>query len=425
MRLPFETVPEALDAWAAQTPGAPALVAEGRASLTHRGLAQLRSALAGRLNGLGFGRNDRIAIVHPGGPEAAATIVAVYGCATAVPLNPDATLGEFALCFREMRIQALIVAAGFDTPAVAAAVHLDLPVFRVEEDAQAPAGWVSLIGDSDRAPRDPEPVKPDDVAVLLRTSGSTSHSKTVPVLHRQFRAAADNVAGLFELTNADRCLNLMPLFHQHGLSTAMSVPLYAGGSAICMADFDIETFFRWLVDLQPTWYTGSYTFHHSIAAHAGDYKDYIERMALRFARTASGRLEPEIAARLEALLGIPLIQTYACSEASIIAGNPLPPRQRKLGSVGLPIVESVLILGPDGERMACGRAGEVAIRGPNVFDGYENDASANASAFVDGWFRTGDEGYFDADGYLFLTGRIKEMINRGGEKVTPSEVEAA
>ncbi|MCG8546556.1 MAG: AMP-binding protein, partial [Alphaproteobacteria bacterium] len=191
MTASFETVPEALDAWAVRTPDAPALVAEGRAPLTHGGLAQVRSALAHRLNGLGFGRNDRIAIVHPGGAEGAATVIAVYGCATAVPLNPDATLGEFALCFRDMRIQALIVAAGFDTPAVDAARHLDIPVFRVEGDTGAPAGWVTLTGEADRPPRDPEPVQRDDVAVLFRTSGSTSHSKTVPVLHRQFRAAAD------------------------------------------------------------------------------------------------------------------------------------------------------------------------------------------------------------------------------------------
>ena len=425
MTLPFETIPEALDAWATRTPDAPALVIEGREPLTHGGLAEVRSTLAARLNAAGFGRNDRIAIVHPGGPEGAATVIGVYGCATAVPLNPDATLGEFVLCFRDMRIQALVVAADFDTPAVGAAQHLNLPVFRVEGDPEAPAGWVTLSGETDRPPREAEPVRPDDIAVLFRTSGSTSHSKTVPTLHRHFRAAVGNVAALFEQTAADRCLNLMPLFHQHGLSTALSVPLSAGGSVICMADFDIETFFRWLVVLRPTWYSGSYTFHHAVAAHAADYREYIEGASLRFARTASGRLEPEIAEQLETSLGIPLLQTYACSEASIIAGNPLPPRQRKLGSVGMPITESVVILDADGTQLPSGETGEVSIRGPNVFEGYENDATANAAAFANGWFRTGDEGYFDDDGYLFLTGRIKEVINRGGEKVTPSEVDAA
>ena len=299
------------------------------------------------------------------------------------------------------------------------------PVFEIEGVENAPTGWVELTGNAARPPREARPAHPDDVAIVLRTSGSTSHSKTVPVKHSNLAAAAQNAAELFELTHNDRCLNLMPLYHGHALYTVLTVSLFSGSSVICMRQFDVETFFRWLVALRPTWYSGSYTFHHSIAAHARAYKEQIANASLRFTRTASGRLAPEIAAELEGVMGVPLLQTYACSEASVIAGNPLPPRQRKLDSVGLPVTEAVKVIGSNGEQKAQSEIGEIAIRGANVFDGYENDAAANASSFLNGWFRTGDEGFFDSDGYLFLTGRIKEIINRGGQKVTPSEVDDA
>ena len=187
----------------------------------------------------------------------------------------------------------------------------------------------------------------------------------------------------------------------------------------------MATFFRYLEALVPTWYTGSHTFQHSIYAHASNFEEAIRRSHLRFIRTSSGFLESQIADGIEQLFGVPVIEAYSTTETGRISGNPLPPRMRKRGTVGLPVLQEVAIMSTNGRFLPPAERGEVVVRGDQIFDGYEKNPTANENAFVDGWYRTGDEGFFDEDGYLTLTGRITETINRGGEKITPTEVDDA
>jgi thioesterase domain-containing protein/acyl carrier protein len=227
------------------------------------------------------------------------------------------------------------------------------------------------------------------------------------------------------MTAEDRCVNLMPLFHAHALYTALGASLHCGGSVVILHAFSADVFFRLIATLRPTWYTGSYTFHHAIHAAAPRHAAEIANSQLRFIRTASGHLDDRIAEQLEGLLHAPVIETYSNTELSIITSRPLPPGKHKKGTVGIAVGGKVAIMGSDNRPLPPGEHGEVVVRCMEVFSGYENDSAANAESFVDGWFRTGDEGVLDSDGFLTITGRIKDIINRGGEKITPSEVDAA
>ncbi|MHC5022035.1 MAG: AMP-binding protein, partial [Planctomycetota bacterium] len=260
--------------------------------------------------------------------------------------------------------------------------------------------------------------------LALATSGTTSHSKVVLLHHHKFLRGAAVSALHVGRREDDRGLILQPLVYAGGLFYLAST-LFTGSSAIFLPCFDSATFFRYLENLSPTWYAGSYTFQQNIHAQAPHFKDAIRRSRLRFIRTSSGHLDDHIADDLETLFGAPVIESYAATEAGWISANPMPPQGRKRGTVGRPIDQEVAILGSDGGFLPAGERGEVVVRGDMVFDGYEDDPAATEAAFVDGWYRTGDEGVFDDEGYLTLTGRIRETINRGGEKIAPAEVDAA
>jgi acyl-CoA synthetase (AMP-forming)/AMP-acid ligase II/acyl carrier protein len=229
---------------------------------------------------------------------------------------------------------------------------------------------------------------------------------------------------VLRLAPDDRCLNVMPLFHIHGLVAALLASLTAGAGVVCSPGFVATQFFDWLDAVRPSWYSAVPTMHQSILGRAEQYGEVIGRSPLRFIRSSSSSLAPQVMAGLEAVFKTPVIEAYGMTEASHqMASNPLPPRARKPGSVGLPAGPEIAVLGPDGASLGAGEMGEVVIRGPNVTRGYVNNPAANQEAYVDGWFRTGDQGYLDDEGYLFLTGRLKELINRGGEKISPREVD--
>ncbi|MQA67291.1 MAG: AMP-binding protein [Alphaproteobacteria bacterium] len=421
-----ETIGDVVRRHAAATPDSPALVAEGQQPLTYGALADLLDRVRERLNAAGFGRGDRIATVGPNDAATAALVTGVMGCAAAVPMNPALSAGEFVIYLRDLKVQAVAVDAAMDSPVRAAAEEAGLPVLEVERTDPRVAGLIDIRSTSatGTAAR-PGPARSDDLAMVLLTSGTTSHSKVVPVIHRQLATKIIRMAEGYDLTAADRCLNLMPLFHGHGLYSSLGATLYSGGSLITLPAFSVDAFFRILVTLAPTWYTGSYTFHHAIHAAAPNFADAIAVARLRFIKTGSGHLDTRVAEEIEALFRAPVIETYSSTEAGRIAGTPLPPVPRKPGTVGLPVEGEVAIIGPDDGLLPRGERGEVVVRSADIFTAYENDDDANAQCFVDGWFRTGDEGVFDADGYLTITGRIKDIINRGGEKITPSEVDSA
>ena len=263
-----------------------------------------------------------------------------------------------------------------------------------------------------------------DAALILHTSGTTSRPKIVPLTHGNLCASARNIVETLSLGPTDRGLHVMPLFHIHGLVAGLLAPLLAGGSVFCAPGFNALKFFAWMDEARPTWYTAVPTMHQAILARAGRNRDVILRSPLRFIRSSSASLPPQVMAGLEETFSAPVIEAYAMTEAAHqMTSNPLPPRPRKPGTVGVAAGPEVRILDAQGNVLPAGQIGEVAIRGENVLQGYENNPQANAAAFVNGWFRTGDQGHLDEDGYLRITGRLKEIINRGGEKISPREVD--
>jgi acyl-CoA synthetase (AMP-forming)/AMP-acid ligase II len=382
------------------------------------------------LNGHGLGRHDRVAIVLSNGPHAATAFLTVAAGATAAPLNAHYRAEEFEFYLTDVKAKALLVEAGMASPSREVAAKLGVTVFELRVDPAAPAGMFTLER-SDRGPdgvrpgSDPIGTGPDDVALLLHTSGTTSRPKLVPLTQRNITASAQNIRDTLALTADDVCLNIMPLFHIHGLIGGVLSSLSAGAYVCCTPGSHPVKFFGWLDEIKPTWYTAAPSLHRAIVARATRHADSVARTRLRLIRSSSAALRPELMAALERTFGVPVLQSYGMTEASHqVASNPLPPADRKPGSVGRPAGPEVAIMDAAGNTLPQGETGEVVIRGANVTSGYEATPDENASTFVNGWFRTGDQGRFDEDGYLWLTGRFKELINRGGEKVSPLEIEA-
>jgi len=402
---------------------AAAISAPGRPDLSYGALRDQAGATIAALNALGAGRDDAVAIVLPNGPEMAVAFVAIAAGATTAPLNPGYTADEFEFYLQDLAARLLVVEAGSTSPVVAVARKLGIPIAEVVVPPGAAAGRFELRGAPGKAAR-PGPAGPDDVALVLHTSGTTSRPKIVPLTHANVCASAGHIATSLALTPEDRCLQVMPLFHIHGLIAAVLSSLHAGANVCCTPGFNALQFFGWLRDIRPTWYTAVPTMHQAILARAARNRDVIGDVPLRFIRSSSASLPPQVMTELEATFGCPLIEAYGMTEAAHqMTSNPLPPRARFAGSVGVAAGPDVGIMDAQGGLLPPGDVGEVVIRGPNVTPGYRNNPSANASAFTDGWFRTGDQGVLDAKGYLRLTGRLKEIINRGGEKISPREVD--
>jgi len=404
---------------------APALGAPDRPALTHGGLRALAQRSVDALNAAGIGRHDRVAIVLPNGPEMAAAFVALGCGATTAPLNPGYKREEFDFYLADLNARALVIQQGMDSPARQAAAARKIPI--IELLPGQIAGDFTLHPDPTLTgtPASAGLAGPDDVALVLHTSGTTSRPKIVPLTQANVTASAANIAGSLALTAEDCCLNIMPLFHIHGLIAATLASLSAGASVVCTPGFNAFKFFSWFEQARPSWYTAVPTMHQTILPLAARHEATIKGSRLRFIRSSSASLPPQVMVALEETFGVPVIEAYGMTEASHqMTANPLPPRPRFAGSVGIAAGPEVATMGPAGTILPRGELGEVVIRGRNVTAGYENNQKANAEGFINGWFRTGDQGVIDADGYLRLTGRIKELINRGGEKVSPLEVDA-
>ncbi len=419
---PADTVPALLEKGADD---APAIGAPGRPWLTHGGLRALAKRTVADLNAMGIGRGDRVALVLPNGPEAASSFVAIACGATTAPLNPAYKADEFAFYLGDLNASALVVMAGMDTPAREAAVARGIPVVDLVPDADGPAGAFALAASGlTGSAKMPGLAEAQDVALVLHTSGTTSRPKIVPLRHVNVTASAYNIGGTLELSGGDTCLNIMPLFHIHGLIAATLSSLAAGGGVSCSPGFNAFRFFGWFQEVRPTWYTAVPTMHQTLLELAPRNKAAIEAGRLRFIRSSSSSLPGPVMQAVEAAFGVPVIESYGMTEASHqMASNPLPPRPRFPGCVGIAAGPEVAIMDEHGALLPPGGLGEVVIRGRNVTAGYENNPAANAAAFTNGWFRTGDQGIIDGHGYLRLTGRLKELINRGGEKVSPLEVD--
>ncbi|MEP6997379.1 MAG: AMP-binding protein, partial [Betaproteobacteria bacterium] len=382
-----------------------------------------------QLQHAGFGADSRLAVVHRGGAEALTTVLGVVKRSIAVPISSEYSTNEFGSHFDACGVEAVIVDARLDTPVRDVARARGMRVIDVGHgQAGDAAGQVTLDLPSQQDHLLANPARADDIAFVFGTSGTTRASKLVPLRHRHMVFRSESTALLHELTNDDRCFNHNRLFLCSGISNSCTA-LFAGGCVVHPDErgpADLPAFIDGLTTLRPTWYVASYNFNIGVYQALKGDASAVAGHALRFIRATSGHLDPKIVIGLERIFGVPVIEAYSSTESGRICGNPLPPRRRKPGSVGLPTIHSkVSIVDGHGNPAKQGEQGEVVVRGDNVFDGYERNPTANDEAFFGDWYRTGDVGVFDEDGYLRLVGRIKEMINRGGQKISPVDIDAA
>jgi acyl-CoA synthetase (AMP-forming)/AMP-acid ligase II len=399
---------------------APAIAVPGGPRLTYAQLREQVMAAADGLAQLGLGRGDRIALVLPNSVETIVLFLAAAATGTAAPLNPAYKEDEFRFYLEDTGARALVVPSGGGD----AARRALLPGVLLVEASLDGQGRVSLEGsaarDRSRSAATPDG---DDVALVLHTSGTTSRPKLVPLRQRNLAFSAENIARTYGLTPDDVAMCVMPLFHIHGLMASTMATFFSGGTIVVPPGFDAMTFWPAAAEHGATWYSAVPTMHQMLLLrNRGERPAGTEK--LRFIRSSSSPLSPETMRQLEARFGAPVVEAYGMTEASHqMASNPLPPGERRPGTVGVETGTRIAIMDKAGGLLADGAPGEVVIQGSSVIDAYANNPEANAESFTDGWFRTGDEGYLDGEGYLSLVGRLKEMINRGGEKIAPREID--
>ena len=415
---------EVLYAQAALFPNAPALQAPNCHPLTYSHLFNQSEYTGHALGTLGIANSDRVAVVLPNGPDMAATFLGIAAYATCAPLNPSCSRDQFEFYLRDLRARAIVLPAAADLPVREVAEQLGLSIMELEPASQQLAGAFTLRGVPTEIEEQNDWGKGADCALLLYTSGTTSRPKQVPLSHRNLLSSAHAIAQTLALTGDDCCLNVMPLFHIHGLVGMLLSSLCSGGSVVCSGGYDEGSFAQLMSDFSPTWYSAVPTIHQAVLALASKHPQRVQNKQLRFIRSSSSSLSPAVMGALEDRFRVPVIESYGMTEAAHqMASNPLPPAERKPGSVGLPAGPDMAVMDDAGKLLSPGETGEIVIRGANVTAGYANNPEANATSFTNGWFRTGDRGRTDDDGYFYITGRTKEMINRGGETIAPREID--
>jgi oxalate---CoA ligase len=424
-----DSLPPDLSPWSAiflngdRFPQHPAIFSPGMPPLTYRELAVTIKRDIRVLRERNTGAEDRVAVVLPNGPLLATTILSVSAITCCAPLSPHLTPEEYRFEITDLMCSAVITTGEGRNPIHDVAEELGIDIITAGHERGISPGLVKICDKGD-AENDGQ-FAPDGhgTCLIMHTSGTTARPKIVPLSRENLSYSAARISESLSLSPADRCLNVMPLFHVHGLIGCLFSSLASGSSVICSPGFSSGNFFAWINELNPTWYSAVPTIHEAVFRQ-GVNMNYQGSHQLRFIRSCSSPLSPMLAAKIEKLFSTPVIEAYGMSEATHqISVNPLPPGIRKHGSVGLPAGCEVAILSPENRVLSTGKTGEIAIKGPNVFSGYERNPKANETSFTRGWLRTGDLGYRDSDGYLFITGRIKEIINKGGEKVSPREID--
>ncbi|KAL3141143.1 hypothetical protein ABBQ38_003493 [Trebouxia sp. C0009 RCD-2024] len=408
------------------------VVCAGGGPVYNRGQLEVRiKDLASLLRNSGIKPGDTVSIAKTNTVDFIVGFLGVtYARAVAAPLNPNYKLDEFKFFMEDAKSKLLLVPSEGNPTAEKAAIDLHVPIATLKltssgvEVTPKSKGFQVKQGSAELV----DAPKPEDVALFLHTSGTTSRPKGVPLSQGNLAASLANIIATYELGPEDRSLVVMPLFHVHGLMAGLLAPLAAGGAVIIPAGgkFSATTHWRDAVEHQATFYTAVPTMHQVLLARAS--KDYPADSPppLRFIRSCSSSLAAATLHKLEAAFKVPVLEAYAMTEASHqMTSNPLPKHgPHKPGTVGR-AQGSVKVATLDQHNKATppGKIGEVCIQGPNVTKGYLNRPEANEEAFAGGWFHTGDQGFLDEEGFLTLTGRIKELINRGGEKISPIEVD--
>src|SRR5882724_1789754 len=413
-----------LAAQAERTPHALAIAAPGRRPLTYEGLLAQTHDVRAALNSMGIGRNDRVVMALGNGPGMAVAFVAMASCVTCVPLNPGYRADEVEFYMSRLNAAALVVDLESSPPAKAVGMALGLSIIELAPERDAEAGIFKLAGGRPLTNQRGGFAQPEDLALLLYTSGTTSSPKIVPLTQNNICSMASNNQMFLELTGDDLCLNVMPLFHSTGLIGVTLSSVISGAGVVCPPGFYAPKFLEWFQEFRPTWYTAVPSIHQAVLLRAADERERVSQNRLRFIRSSSSALPTTVLHELEATFNAPVIESYGLTECGMIACNPLPPGKRKVGSVGVPTLVDLAVMDEAGALLEPHQTGEVVVRGECVMGGYEG-STVNEESFRGEWFRTGDLGFRDTDGYLFLTGRLKEIINRGGEKIAPQEVDQA
>ena len=418
----YSNIADLLSSRADGTPDAIAIEIPGQHSITYAMLDANVRRFSADLRGIGVAASARVAIAMPSDADMSISLLATAITATAAPLNPDYREEEFETYLDVMRISHLVTSSGCCEAGEVAARSLGIPVHQVVSGDDGPV-LENQIREGGAFPLE----RPDvsSVAIVMMTSGSTSQPKRVPLTHGNLCSSVRDICESLALTPADRCLCMWEQFHIGGLSDLLLAPLASGGTVISGGTFDVRRFYSLLDSHRPTWYQAVPTTLNALVRDAKKAGRLRIPSSLRFIRSVAAALSPSLKEEVETLFGVPVIQTFGMTEAApLITSTQLPPGMNKPGSVGASVGPEVGIMGPANTLLQNGERGEVVVRGANVMSGYEDAPDLNAALFSDGWFRTGDLGYLDADSHLFLVGRAKELINRGGEKISPQEVDA-
>jgi acyl-CoA synthetase (AMP-forming)/AMP-acid ligase II len=422
------SVREIVEAHAAAQPEKPFLIApDAGPRISYRELRDALAAFAGRLASLGIGHQQVVSVMMQNSWGSVLVMLGtLYGGRVTAPVNLAAGDPQIAYVIEHSETGVIFVSPEEEArlrrilQAVARPVRVILcdavtgPVWPAGA-ASAPASTIEHDNSVD--------------GLLMYTSGTTGKPKGAVLRQRAPLCGGENAITAHGLTPADRALLVLPLFHINGFCVTLMSTLAGGMSMVVPPRFSVSGFWDQLVTHDCTWFSAVPTqFQYLLRSAEADGPPPRGRLArVRFARSASAPLSPDVHRAFEELFGLVLIETMGLTETSAqIASNPMPPDQRKIGSPGRAYGNEVAILGPDNREVARLASGEIAIRGENVFRAYLKNPEATAEAFTDdGWFLTGDLGHMDADGFLYVTGRRKELIIKGGENIAPREIDDA
>jgi oxalate---CoA ligase len=416
-----------LHAFANSRPEATAIHAPGRRSLTYKNLGQQIQYVRKRLAGWDVGRGDVLACVIPTRPEMAVACLTLPVSATVTPLGPRLTFDVYVQLLSRLRPKALCLPSGIAHPARDAARHCGISEIDLAGDDEAPAGMYTLelnhAAPSFRAPASVQP----DIAFIVATSGTSGRRKLVPWTHRVVTLSSRAQSKLLATTQSDVGCHMRPLHLGGGLRADLLCPLLAGSSVVCIEESRVEEFYSALEMYAPTWLSAGFTVLREVLAHAPKWPGSIAASRLRLIRAGSGALTDSEIQGLEQTFGAPVLVALTSTEAGQITHQLLPPHPRRRGTVGTACAgyNEVELFDQFGELCPPGSQGEVVVRGPLVFDGYVDDPKLTESSFFGAWYRTGDLAQRDEDGCFRLVGRIGDLINRGGETITPAEIDAA
>ena len=397
-----------------------ALTSENSPPLLYKDLKSFVNKIASQLAGNGISNKDRAAIVLPNGPFMASSFLTLSSYMSAAPLNPSYKTNEYEFYLKDLNPKIVIVEPNSSNEVVGVAKNLNIPVCEIKIKKDDPSGLFNLF-DIESEYQLPEE---NDEGLVLHTSGTTSRPKIVPLTNKNIYSSAENISKSLNLSEADHCLNIMPLFHIHGLIAILAASIRSGASICASNGFNALKFLELAKSEKITWYSGVPTMHQAILLRAEKNLELAKNLNLRLIRSSSASLPPAVFEKLNSVFGCSVIEAYGMTEATHqMTSNPLPPKKQKPGFVGIPAGPEVCIMDEKDKILDQGETGEGCIKGDNVTLGYDNNPEANKNSFTNGWFRTGDQGYFDQNGYLKISGRLKEIINKGGEKISPLEVD--